>query len=506
MDSVLSYWCKNYWLAVKLAMTLMVLATFSPIASAREQGSAPLTSKGLEASVWNASDDELPRLEKIAVRRLQENPDSAFDHYILSHLYLRLFLSANDRPNWNAINYLQDALDLAQQSLALNASSEIGYVAIADILEVMGEDKKASAMLDRAPQGRQNSWRVLFARTRAKAEKLLPATTLSSLVTILKDRDVNEGIVTPFLIGLLDVGYSDEIALEKVEELRKAGITNHQLRMFAGQMLINLERPIDAAHHFKEMLRGNEAPAQARLQLAVVHYSLMKKHSSALKMLKSVISSLEANSKHLEAAQLHYALAMIADGKKDRQARRVLIRLLNGRRDRLSALLPIVISQYQKYNKNIQLAHFLRRLTEDGMSGSAFLHALLGDTYARSLAQFSEAISSYKRALVLDPQNSRTHNAIGVAFYEIQNYQTALHHFDTAQSLDPQDSVAAYNKACMLALLGKNLESVDALKRAIDLDPTLRKVAASDKDFQRIRKSAQFKDLILRYHEISQNN
>jgi tetratricopeptide (TPR) repeat protein len=52
---------------------------------------------------------------------------------------------------------------------------------------------------------------------------------------------------------------------------------------------------------------------------------------------------------------------------------------------------------------------------------------------------------------------------------------------------NPKNVYALYNKACSLSLPKKYTESLEVLKKAIELSPALKKKAREDKDFDNLR-------------------
>ena len=94
----------------------------------------------LEERIWTSDDETLPSLEREGVRLVQTDPGSAYYHFLLSHTYLRMF--ANDQQD---VESLRAASELATQSLELAPDEEFGYVAMAEVLEALGQNNKAMA-------------------------------------------------------------------------------------------------------------------------------------------------------------------------------------------------------------------------------------------------------------------------------------------------------------------------------------------------------------------------
>jgi hypothetical protein len=60
----------------------------------------------------------------------------------------------------------------------------------------------------------------------------------------------------------------------------------------------------------------------------------------------------------------------------------------------------------------------------------------------------------------------------------------------------PRRASLPYNLACMHALDGDDQAALEALRRAIELNPRVRKWAGDDEDLSSLRDSAEFKDLL----------
>ncbi len=119
--------------------------------------------------------------------------------------------------------------------------------------------------------------------------------------------------------------------------------------------------------------------------------------------------------------------------------------------------------------------------------GQPILYAMLGETYNDYLSNYREAVRHYKNAILLDPDQVHYYSGIGVAYYHLKEYEFALKAFKAALKVDPNDSLATYNEACLLAKLGRPQEAVLSLNKAFSLDPNLKVVAAQDEDLTSVR-------------------
>jgi len=112
------------------------------------------------------------------------------------------------------------------------------------------------------------------------------------------------------------------------------------------------------------------------------------------------------------------------------------------------------------------------------------------------LGQYQQAIEDYDNALRLKPDFVTTYNNRGNAYSELGQHQRALADYREAIRLNPDDFVPYYNAACCLSIQKKSDEACHFLHRAVvegfDNVTQLKK----DSDFDNIRNSACFIDLV----------
>lgn len=114
--------------------------------------------------------------------------------------------------------------------------------------------------------------------------------------------------------------------------------------------------------------------------------------------------------------------------------------------------------------------------------------------YARfHLDEHSEALRIYDRILDIDVTNPEAWNLKGLVHYEQKNYAKALDAVEKAIESDPTYGMAWYNHACFLSLLNQVPESLESLKRSIEIDVKNARRAIRDKDFVNVRVEEGFK-------------
>ena len=96
----------------------------------------------IEILAWTGDDEKLASIEHDIIEKLQTDPNSSYYHYLLSHVYIRLFAINPAR-----IDLLQKAYQVAEQAIQLAPQKEYGYIAIANILDIIGKNENAKMVL-----------------------------------------------------------------------------------------------------------------------------------------------------------------------------------------------------------------------------------------------------------------------------------------------------------------------------------------------------------------------
>ncbi|MGI0083410.1 MAG: tetratricopeptide repeat protein [Nitrosopumilaceae archaeon] len=123
--------------------------------------------------------------------------------------------------------------------------------------------------------------------------------------------------------------------------------------------------------------------------------------------------------------------------------------------------------------------------------------SLLKLGYARfHLEDYSGAMETYDKVLQIDVTNADAWNLKGLVHYETKNYEKALECVEKAIDSDPTDGMAWYNKACYLSILNQVPESIEALKRSIEIDVKNAKRAVKDKDFENVKVEEGFRRIV----------
>ena len=106
------------------------------------------------------------------------------------------------------------------------------------------------------------------------------------------------------------------------------------------------------------------------------------------------------------------------------------------------------------------------------------------------------AMESYNKVHEIDVTNAEAWNLKGLIFYRQKNYEKALECVEKAIESNPTDGMSWYNKSCYHSILNHIPESIEALKRSIEIDVKNAKKAVRDKDFENIKADEGYRRIV----------
>jgi tetratricopeptide (TPR) repeat protein len=125
------------------------------------------------------------------------------------------------------------------------------------------------------------------------------------------------------------------------------------------------------------------------------------------------------------------------------------------------------------------------------------IEALLKLGYSKfHLDDYAGALQAYDRVLDIDVANSEAWNLKSLVNYQQKNYAKALDCVEKSIESDPTFGMAWYNKACYLSLLNEVPESIESLRRSIEIDVKNAKRAVKDRDFTNVRIEEGFRRIV----------
>lgn len=465
-----------------------------------------------EFRVWTSDDEHLPALEREIARNVQLSPSSPYAHFLLSHVYLRMF--ANNPQDTDA---LRVSGELATQALELDPESEFGYVAMADVLEALGQNNKALAVL-REGQKRADGWRLKFTYARLSADRSHPETTANLLLSAIQSPQSLQRVIAPYMVILAQTDGNSPATVEAMlarwhEQYPDAGF-NDSLATFLSE-----HDEHEKAHHVYQSIHRFHGQSgkkerwlafpEALFSDSLLCYRKLDKPEMAIRQLGALrdaiksgkIRSTDMSAKLPALVDIHLAAAHLRT-KQYRDAHQLFTEALNRVPDQGPAV-EFLFKEYRNAGAFRELVTLFSELAESGkVNGSSrnvhlgMIHAYIGEVYSEKIGSHLQAETYYRRAIMLEPTRSEYYNGLGLALYRRSEMKAALGEFTKAAEIDPGDASARYNEACALALLGRRDEALVSLREAIQLEPRLSEQARIDKDFASISDSNGFKELL----------
>lgn len=96
-------------------------------------------------------------------------------------------------------------------------------------------------------------------------------------------------------------------------------------------------------------------------------------------------------------------------------------------------------------------------------------------TASMKLGEVDKALEHLNLSIAHDPGNWQAHNRMGELLLRNANFVQAKHHFQRSLQLQPQNAAALYGLGLCYSHFGEIPEAVDALERAIKIEPSLTK-------------------------------
>ncbi len=153
------------------------------------------------------------------------------------------------------------------------------------------------------------------------------------------------------------------------------------------------------------------------------------------------------------------------------------------------------LKQYERAAALFERAAQVRPEDYQALALAANMHEFIGDLdRARELAP--EVIDRIKRALDLNPQDSRAMILATGACYLLGRNDEALEWVARAQVTSPKANGVMYNSACFYARLGQTEKALDFLEKAVALGSRNKRYFDSDKDLDSLRDHHRFKALM----------
>lgn len=179
-------------------------------------------------------------------------------------------------------------------------------------------------------------------------------------------------------------------------------------------------------------------------------------------------------------------------GKTD-EALEHIARALQLKSDEPHALneLAIILAEQKMHSEAEYIFRKVLQLMPDNPSAIANVGQVL---YGQQ--RFQEALNFYNEALRRRPNNALILIKRAATLIKLKRYDDALNDCERVITLDPTVADAYYNKACIKAKVSNEEETFVLLKKAFELDSSLRAHAKEDPDLQNVRERPEFRELV----------
>ncbi|MEZ4741276.1 MAG: tetratricopeptide repeat protein [Bdellovibrionota bacterium] len=447
----------------------------------------------LESSVWTSNDYLLPELETKVIRLLQENPTNSFYHYLMSHLSIRM-LAAN--PSQTRL--MDQASTLAQQAIDLSPKSEYGYLALAELLDLMGQPEKGISLIhDAKAAGMTASWRSSFAVARLSLDNHPSEYVLNLFYKCLSEEGSLYPVIAPYAAALIQSKYGDKS--EEILEQWDQKFPNNMFKLLIA--IKNTEKgKYNIAHAiYRKIIASNPEYTEAMINDAILLYKDLNQAHESIELFKKIDtakhSDIPPSTKSIIYA--HMGAALLKSKAENEAKEKFLLAMKFA--SNLGPMTSFISENYKQAKENNKLIALLKEANFE-LPGNAILHAYLGEFYSETMGDHKSSLEFFANAITLEPERSEYYNAMGLAYYRLKNFAEALKLFTAATTVNPVDATGQYNKACILAKLGEHDNALTALKSAIELDPSLEATAALDEDFSSIKNHPNFIKLLNKPH------
>lgn len=111
-------------------------------------------------------------------------------------------------------------------------------------------------------------------------------------------------------------------------------------------------------------------------------------------------------------------------------------------------------------------------------------------------AEYAKAIPWLERAKSFFPDNQMLNFYLGVSYKQTKNFAEAIKFFKRQLEIKPEEPSPYYNIACVYAVQGKTTDAIAWLKKAVKAHPEFKDAAQKDKDFDRIRNTKEFIEIV----------
>lgn len=440
----------------------------------------------------NALPGEQIKAEKLLIECIRLNPQNVDAYLELSKL-IQLQVSQGTRHPYE----LQKSVELVTEAYELAPKRPKVLFAKADILYYSGQAKAAEQLYIETLNQYPDHLDSYIEKARIYAEKK-PNESIENAKLALQKGATTDDISQSVSIAFTKL-YTPELAARMLNEFSEKYPDRWLWHKTALSYLTLKNYELATLAFEKAIMLGNDV--ESRLQLAVMQYSLQHKYKHSIDNLNKLLITLNKRTYiNRTAYSLVYAHISMAHFKNKNYADAATAAIYSSETAKENKQFFVsLISEYKKQNALFILENALKQLIKE-QPEYLLAYSVFGELY-RNQKKYEDSIEMYNKAIALDANKDDLYAERGISYYKNTDYASALNDFETALRIKPNTAIYIYNKACMLALLGKKSEALQNLKLALIEDKKLIELARFDSDFASIKSdseySSQFASIIL---------
>lgn len=442
----------------------------------------------IEIDLFALSDEKISSLESSIIRQYQNAPKNPYVNFLLAVYYTKQY--EVDRIN---VKKLRQATKIARHTTELSPKSAFGYLSLSYIALAIGQTPKAQEIFKivESKIGVKRNIGFHYIKYKINSSSISYEEKLAEMRALLQ----SSAIPSTMKKKLLYPTAEDISPSVFIEETKKWGdLLKEPLLSFLIGRAYHRNKNYSKAHElYNQAIAQNFRDLDLLVEDGVLLTYKLNQPKAAIERLQSALKIAKEENVYfgLLAADIHLHLgaAFIEVGKIDEAIESHFISLREF--ENKNELLKVIYSKYRSKEAYSALQKLLSKINLE-IPGQSLSYAMLADTLNHDLEKPELSLTSYADAITLEPSNLDFYNGMGLAYYKLNNYESALNVFHLALEIDPTHATSHYNLACVRALLGQKQLALDSLAKAIALDPTFRRLALEDQDLLSLHTAPQF--------------
>lgn len=494
-----------HWVGRTLSAVLIAFGAMAAQGAKATENTVPASdgpdrsSRG-ELDAWSKSDQLVSQARKMIVDALPEDRLKAQDllieairispHHTNAYAELSRFLLWQVSMRFLKPHALAQAATLARHVRELEPARPLGNYLLCEMMLALGQGKAAEVLFDQTRKEFPNHPDTAVFEARYFSESN-PARALSSATKALALGVDMDSLSPAISLALENLAAGDPTRLS--EDL-KSFVTVYPDRWLWHRMALsyreaNKHREAQSAFE-RAIALGNTI--ESRLHLGILFYEHLRQPDAATTTLEQLLAELKSKPSARPLAiglvESHMVMAHLSANRLNKAASHADQAFQKSPHD--EALVATLVHEFGKKDALALLEPPLAALVRANPEAAAG-HIVLSQIAAQR-KDHGLAARHMTNAIAIRPERDDLYAARALARYEMLDFALALRDFDRALELRPDVAVHHYNRACMLALLGRASDAMRSLREAVVLDAQFVAHARTDKDLASLRTRQDF--------------